>query len=83
MPEMETKFPDCTGKLMEFAGNKLIFIQSKFVNFFVSLFCYFLSFSDVLTIPSVPTNFVKLIFLSLQAAYLNLDTFRLLHFTAL
>lgn len=83
MPEMETKFPDYTGKLTEFAVNKLIFIRSNFVNFFVSLFCYFLCFSYVLTSPSVPTNFVKLIFFTLQVAYLKLDTFSLLHFTTL
>lgn len=39
MPEMETKFPDYTGKLTGFAVNKLIFIIPDFVNFFVSLFC--------------------------------------------
>lgn len=35
MPEMETKFSYYTGKLTEFAVNKLIFIRSDFVNFFV------------------------------------------------
>lgn len=57
---METKFPDYTGKLAEFTVNKLIFIRSNFVNLF--LFFYFLCFSDVLTSPSMPTKFVKLIF---------------------
>lgn len=60
-PDMETKFPDYTGKLAEFTVNKLIFIRSNFVNLF--LFFYFLCFSDVLTSPSMPTKFVKLIFL--------------------
>lgn len=68
MPEMETKFPDYTGKLTEFAVNKLIFIRSSLVNFFISMFCYFLCFSGVLASPSVPTDFVKLIFFS--ASYL-------------
>lgn len=83
MPEMETKFPDFTGKLTEFAVNKLIFIRSNLVNFFVSVFCYFLCFSGVFASPSVPTDFVKLIFFRLQVAYVKLDTFSLLHFTTL
>lgn len=41
MPEMETKFPlywkHYTEKLTEFAVNKLVFIRSDFVNFFVSV----------------------------------------------
>lgn len=64
MPEMETKFPDYTGKLTEFAVNKLIFIRYNLVNVFVSVFCYFLCLSCVLASPSVPTDFVKLIFFS-------------------
>lgn len=37
MPEMETKFPDYTGKFTEFAVNKLMVIRYSFVNFFLSV----------------------------------------------
>lgn len=37
MPEMETKFPDFTGKLTEFAVNKLMVMGYNFVNFFFSV----------------------------------------------
>lgn len=37
MPEMETKFPDYTGKLTEFSVNKTVVIRYNFVNFFLSV----------------------------------------------
>lgn len=37
MPEMETKFPDYTGKLTAFAVNKLMVIRYNCVNFFFSV----------------------------------------------
>lgn len=40
MPEMETKFPDYTGKLKEFAVNKLMVIRYDFLNFFLFLLLF-------------------------------------------
>lgn len=37
MPEMETKFPDYTGKLTKFAMNKIVVIRYNFVNFLLSV----------------------------------------------
>lgn len=40
MPEMETKFPDYTGDLTEFAVNNLMVIRYNFVNFFLSVLLF-------------------------------------------
>lgn len=81
MPEMETKFPDYTEKLTEFAVKKPIFITYNFVNS-SACFLYF-SISLMFLRCQVCQQTVRLIFFTLQVAYLKLDIFRLLHFTAL
>lgn len=40
MPEMETKFPDYTGKLTEFTVNKPMVVRYNFVNFIISVLLF-------------------------------------------
>lgn len=70
MPEMETKFPDYTGKLTAFAVNKLMVIRYNCVNFF--FFCFVAFCVSLYSYPRL----VKLVwFFILQVAYLKFDTF--------